>query len=75
MARSRVEKCPARAVTSSTRGWGWSAGTSLVKWRRVENGVEMATSSRTASSSPPTVTDAMPQGGRSWVSRERSIIS
>ena len=73
MARSRVEKCPARAVTSSTVGWGTS--TSLAKWRRVEKGVLTATSSRTGVSSPATRTEWMPKGGRSWVSRERSIIS
>ena len=55
VARSRVEKCPARAATNSTLGWG-SLTSSLAKCRRDEKGVDMTTSSRTGVGSPATVT-------------------
>ncbi len=73
MARRRVEKCPARAVTNSTTGSGSDA--SLRKWRREEKGVETTVSSHTGVGSPATMTWSMPKGGRSWVRRARSIIS
>ena len=68
-----MEKCPARAATSSTLGWG--SAVSLAKCKRLENGVDSTTSSRTSVSSLPTITWSIPKGGRSWVRRARPTIS
>ena len=71
--RNRVEKWPASAETSSTVGWG--SETPLAKWSSEENGVVRTTSSTTAICPPATVVWSIPNGGRSWVSRDRLIIS
>ena len=54
---------------------GLGLGTSLAKWRSVENGVARTTSSCTATRRPPTTVWSIPNAGRSWVSRDRLIIS
>jgi hypothetical protein len=73
VALSRVEKCPAKAVTKSTTGCG--SVTSFAKCKSEAKGVDRAVSSRTDVTSPPTVTSSMPNGGRSWINRARPIIS
>ena len=73
VARSSVAKWPDSGATMSTRGC--AVAMSFLKCSSVPNGVVCAASSRTSTSRLPTMTEAMPNGGRVWVSPARAISS
>ena len=67
MGRSSVAKCPEMGPTSNTCGWSLTSG--LAKCSTLANGVEIAGRTSTSVTRPSTITESMPQSGRSWVGR------
>ena len=60
--RSSVEKCPDIGPTSNTCGWFSTSG--FAKCRTVANGVVIVGRASTSVTLPSTITESMPQSGR-----------